>query len=140
MGSPPPCVLQSKILSMSRPLFLYRLLSYVGTDFYFDLGFVSQPLNTACPQWFWNVDAEKFEPREVRCASDSVRQRRLRDLPVCPVDLASRKALTVRTLLFSSHCLQGLSSALVFHCLALCSIDLTSSVRKVEEAHTVRVL
>lgn len=29
---------------------------------------------------------------------------------------------------FSSHWLQGLSSALVFHCLALCSIDLTSSL------------
>lgn len=41
---------------------------------------------------------------------------------------------------FSSHCLQGLSSALAFHCLALCSIDLTSSVRKVEETHTVRLL
>lgn len=40
---------------------------------------------------------------------------------------------------FSSHCLQGLSSALVFHCLALCSIDLTS-VRKVEDAHIVSVL
>lgn len=39
---------------------------------------------------------------------------------------------------FNSHCLQGLSSALVFHCLALCSIDLTSSVRKVEEARTIR--
>lgn len=38
---------------------------------------------------------------------------------------------------FCSHCLQGLCSALVFHCLALCSIDLTSSLRKVEVAHTV---
>lgn len=38
---------------------------------------------------------------------------------------------------FCSHCLQGLRSALVFHCLALCSIDLTSSLRKVEVAHAV---
>lgn len=38
---------------------------------------------------------------------------------------------------FCSHCLQGLCSALAFHCLALCYIDLTSSLRKVEVDHTV---
>lgn len=99
----------------------------------------SRSLNAAGPQWFWSVDTEKFEPAELHCASTSVRQRRLRDLSVCPEVLAyqsSRKALIGRTP-FCSHCLQGLRCALVFHCLALCSIDLTSSLRKGEVAHAV---
>lgn len=45
----------------------------------------SRSLNAAGPQWFWSVDTEKFEPAELHCASTSVRQRRLRDLSVCPV-------------------------------------------------------
>lgn len=111
-----------------------RLHSFLACCSFFFRSATSRSLNAARPRWFWSVDAEKFEPAELRCASTSVRQRgRLRDLSVSPVDLpyqSSRTALKWRTLLPAPHCLQGLSTALVFHCLALCSIDLTSPVSK----------